>query len=109
GAFGAGPVVAANVNNERVVQLAHILDRLDDATNLIVSIGSVAGKVFRLAGIKFFLHERERVPPRQFRTSILGLTIRPRSELGALRYHAEPLLVGKDLFAQLFPAHVELT
>ena len=99
-AFGAGAVVAADVDDQRVVELAHVLDRLDDAANLIVGIGGVAGKVLRLAGIEFLLDQGKRVPLRQ--------VIRPGGELGVRRDHAEPLLVGEDLLAQLFPAHVEL-
>ena len=99
-AFGAGAVVAADVDDQRVVELAHVLDRLDHAANLMVGVGRVAGKHFRLAGIEFLLQERKRVPLRQ--------RIRPRGELGVRRDHAEPLLVGEDLLAQLLPAHVEL-
>src|SRR5262249_42048072 len=40
--------------------------------------------------------------------TIVSLTVRPRGELGSLRDDAEPLLVGKNLLAQLLPAHVEL-
>src|SRR2546429_7137143 len=90
GAFGAGAVVAADVDDERVTQLAHVLYRLDDAANLIVSVSSIAGKVFRLSGVELFLHQRERVPSRQLRAGILGLTVRPGSKLGSLRDHAEP-------------------
>ena len=55
GAFGARAVVAADVDDERVVEFAHVLDRLDNSANLVVGIGRIAGKVFRLAGIKFLL------------------------------------------------------
>ena len=95
-------------DDERVVELAHVLNRLDDPANLIVSIGGIAGKGLRLAGIEFFLHQRKRVPSRELGAGILGLTVRLRGELGALRDHAEPLLVSKNLLAQLLPAHVEL-
>ena len=64
-AFGAGAVVAADVDDQRVVELAHVLDRLDDAADLMVGIGGVAGKDLRLARIEFLLHEGKRVPLRQ--------------------------------------------
>ena len=56
-ALGAGAVVAADVDDDRIVELAHVLDGLDDSANLIVSIGNIAGKGFRLAGVEFFLHQ----------------------------------------------------
>src|SRR2546430_10776769 len=66
GAFRAGAVVAADVDDQRVVEFAHVLDRLDDSANLIVGIGGVTGKDFRLARVEFFVQQRKRVPLRQF-------------------------------------------
>src|SRR5947208_16214892 len=37
-AFGAGAVVAVDVYDERVVELAHILDRLNNTTDFIVVV-----------------------------------------------------------------------
>ena len=99
-AFGARPVVAVDVDDQRVVELAHVLDRLDHAAYLVVGIGGIGGEYLGLARIEFFLEQRKRVPMRQLR--------RPRRELGIGRDHAQPLLVGEDLVAQFFPAHVEL-
>src|SRR5262249_31712415 len=73
-----------------------------------VSVSDIAGKIFRLAGVEFLLDQRERIPPRQFCAAVLTLTVRPRGELGTLWDDAEPLLVGKNLIAQLLPAHIEL-
>ena len=70
GAFGAGAVVAADVDDQRVVELAHVLDRLDDAADLMVGIGGVGGEDLRLARIEFLLHQRKRVPPRQLCAAI---------------------------------------
>ena len=56
-ALGAGAVVAADVDDQRIVELAHVLDRLDDPANLIVRIGNIAGIGFRLAGIEFLLDQ----------------------------------------------------
>src|SRR5262245_50153492 len=36
--FGARTIVAADVDDERIVELAHVFDRLDDAANLMVGI-----------------------------------------------------------------------
>jgi hypothetical protein len=99
-AFGAGAVVAADVDDERVVELAHVLDGLDHAADLVVGIGGIGGKHFRLARIQFLAHERERIPFRK--------VCRPRSELRIRGDDTKPLLVGEDLLAQLLPAHVEL-
>src|SRR5439155_7232358 len=82
GAFGAGAVVAANVDNDRVIEFALILNLLNDSTNLIVGIGCVTGKDLRLARGEFLLKEGERVPPRQLCACILRLPVRPRGELG---------------------------
>ncbi len=57
GALGAGAVVAADVDDERVVELAHVFDRLYYPANLIVGIGCVAGKDLRLARVELFLQE----------------------------------------------------
>ena len=65
GAFGAGAVVAADVDDQRVVELAHVLDGLDDAADLVVGIGGVAGEDLRLARIEFLLQQGKRVPLRQ--------------------------------------------
>ena len=80
GAFGAVAVVAADINDERVVELAHVLDLLNHPANLVVGIGHIGGKDFSLAGIEFLLDQRERVPPGQLGPTKLGLSVRPRRE-----------------------------
>jgi hypothetical protein len=47
-AFGAGAVVAADVDDQRVVELAHIRDGLYDAANFIVGIGCIGSEHLRL-------------------------------------------------------------
>ena len=42
-AFGAGAVVAADVDDQRVVELAHVLDRLDHAADLVIGVGQIGG------------------------------------------------------------------
>ena len=100
GAFRAGPIVATNVDDQRVVEFAQVRNLLDDAVDLIVGICGIASKDFRLALEEFFLQQGKRVPFRDL--------IGPRSELGICWDHAEPLLVGENLVAQFFIAHVEL-
>ena len=47
-AFGARAVVAADVDDQRVVELAHVLDGLDHAADLMVGVGEVGGVDFDL-------------------------------------------------------------
>src|SRR6476659_1371330 len=62
-AFGARTVVAANVDNERVVELALILNFLNDPANLMVGIGGISSENLSLARVEFLLKQRERIPP----------------------------------------------
>ena len=64
-AFGAGAVVAADVDDQRVVELAHVLDGLNHAADLVIGVGDVGGEHFGLAGIELLLFGRQRVPLRQ--------------------------------------------
>ena len=95
-AFGARAVVALDIDDQRVVELAHVLDRLDHAADLVVGVGDIGGEHLRLAGEQLLLVGVERVPFRQI--------VRPGRELRVGRDHAEPLLVGEDLLAQRIPA-----
>ena len=106
-AFGARAVVAADVDDQRVVEFAHVFDCLDHPADLMVGIGHVGGKDLRLADEELLLVGTERVPLRELGAAVFGLPVRPRRELGIRRDHAEPFLVGEDLLAQLVPALVE--
>ena len=64
-AFGARAVVADDVDDQRVVELAHVLDLLDDAADLVIGIGRVTGEHFGLAGEQLLLIGRQGVPLRQ--------------------------------------------
>ena len=64
-AFGARAVVAADVDDQRVVELAGVLDRLDHATDLVVGIGQVRRVDVGLADVELLRLVRERVPLRQ--------------------------------------------
>ena len=107
-ALGAGAVVADDVDDERIVELALVLDFLDHPADFMVGVGGIGGEHLGLAGVKRLLDQRERIPSRQLGAAVVVLTIRPWGELRLRRDHAELLLVGENLLAQLFPAHVEL-
>ena len=49
GALGARAVVAGDVDDERVVEFAHVLHGLDDAADLVVGVGREGGEDVRLA------------------------------------------------------------
>ena len=98
-AFRARAVVAADVDDQGVVELAHVLDRLDDAADFVVGVGEVGAVHVGLLDEELFLIPTEGIPLRQF--------LRPGSQLGVLGHDAQPLLVGEDGLAQLVPAAVE--
>src|SRR4051812_1221352 len=81
------------VDDERVVELANIVDRLDHAADLVIRVGEIGGVDVSLADVELLGLRRERVPLR----NVLG----PGRELGVLGDHAELLLVGEDRLAQL--------
>ena len=64
-ALGARAVVAADVDDQRVVELAGVLDRLDHAADLVVGIGEVGRVDLGLADVELLLLGRERVPLRR--------------------------------------------
>ena len=98
--FGAGAVVALDVDDQRVVELAQVLHRLDHPADLMVGVGDVGREDIHLAEKQLLLVGRKLVP-------LLEEVLRPRRELGVGRNHAELLLVLEDLLAQLVPALVE--
>ena len=93
-------VVAADVDDQRVIELAHVLDRLDHAADLMVGVGQVRGVDFDLPDKHFLLVGGE-LSQCLSRSSGQGVS------LASWRNHAELLLVGKDRFPQLVPAVVE--
>ena len=50
-ALCAGTIVAANVDDQRVVELALVLNLLNHAANLIIGIGRVGGEDLGLARV----------------------------------------------------------
>ena len=60
--FGARTVVARDVDDQSVVELAHVFDRLDDAADLVVGVGKVGAKDIGLFDEKLLLDKPERIP-----------------------------------------------
>ncbi len=58
-------VVASDVNDERVIQLAQVLHLLDDPADFVIGVGRIRGKDFSLADEQFLLIGGERIPLRQ--------------------------------------------
>ena len=53
GAFRARAIVAADVDDDRVVELAHLFDGVDDAADFVVGISEVSGVDVNLTQEKF--------------------------------------------------------
>ena len=98
-AFGAGAVVAGDVEDERVVELAHVLDRLDDTARLVVGHVEEGGEDLGLTGEELLLFGREILPV----LDVVGLL----RQLGVGRDDAELLLLLEDPLADHVPAFVE--
>src|SRR5215470_14895347 len=107
GALRTRAIVATDVNDERVVEFAHVLDSLDHATDLMVGVSRVCGKDIRLADEKFSLIIRKCVPFLKLGASKCSLPIRPRRELGVRGDDAEPFLVSENRLTQMFPSFVK--
>ena len=99
GAFHAGAVVAPDVDDQGVVEFAHLLDRVEQAPDVPVGVLLEAGVDLHLPGVELLLLRGQRVPGRE--------RGRPRGELGVARDHAEPLLPGEGLLTVGVPAVVE--
>ena len=98
-ALGARAVVAADVDDQRVVELAHVLDRLNDAADLVVGVREVSAVHVGLFDEELLLLPTQRIPLRQ--------VLRPRRQLGIGGNDAEPLLVGEDRVADFVPTFIE--
>ena len=99
-ALGAGAVVAVDVDDQRVVEPAEVLEGLDHAADLVVVVGGVGGEDLDLADEELLRLRAELVPRLQ---DVIG----PGCQLRILGDHAEPLLVLEDALAQLVVAVVE--
>ena len=76
-AFGARAVVAADVDDQGVIELAQVLDGLDDAANLVVGVSEVSPEHVGLLDEELLLVPAQRIPLLQF--------LRPGRELGVRR------------------------
>ena len=100
GAFQAGPVVAEDVEDQRVIGLAHLRHGVQQPPGVVVGVLLVAGVDLHLPGVQLLLVLRQRVPG--------GEDIRAGRQHRVRRDHAELLLPLEGLLPQLVPALVEL-
>ena len=98
--FHRGAVVAPDVDDQRVVQLAHLLDGVEQAADVPVGVLGEAREHLHLARVELLLGVAQGVPGR------VGL--RPRRELRVRRHDAEALLALEGPLAVGVPAVVEL-
>jgi hypothetical protein len=98
--FGAGAIVALDVDDQRVVELALVFNLLDDAADFVVGVGRVGSEHVYLAQEHFLLVGSQLVP-------VLEQVRRPGRHLGVRWNHAQFFLVREDLLAQIIPALVE--
>src|SRR5207249_10411868 len=98
--LGAGAVVAVDVDDEGVIESAHVFDGLDNTTNFVVVVGLIGGEDLVLLDKELLFLGRAIVP-------ILDDLRWPRLYLGVRRDHPKTLLVLKNLLTKLVPALVE--
>jgi hypothetical protein len=61
-AFRTRAVVTADIDDQRVIELALVLDFLDHAADLVIGIGGIGGEHLRLSCEQLLLIGRQRVP-----------------------------------------------
>ena len=96
----ARAVVPEDVDDERVVELAHLLDRVEQAADVPVGVLLEAGVDLHLPRVQLLLAVGERVPG--------GERVRSRRQHRVRRDHAQRLLPFEGLLAEHIPALVEL-
>ena len=99
-ALHAGAVVAPDVDHERVVELAQLLQRVEQPADVVVRVLLEARVDLHLPGVELLLLVRQRVPGRHL--------VVPGRELRVLRDDAELLLALERRLAVAVPALVEL-
>ena len=99
-AFRGRPVVAPDVEDQRVVQPSLARDLVDDLAGIGVRMFGEAGEDLHQPALERLLGVRDRVPR--------GHRRRPRRELGVLRNPALGLGAGEGAFAISVPSVVEL-
>ena len=98
-ALGRGAVVGDD-HDQRVVELADLLERVEDAAEVVVGVRDEAGVDLHHPGVEAPLVVGQRVP--------LGHVGIARRELGVRRQQAELLLAREHRLAVGVPARVEL-
>ena len=96
----AGAVVAPDVEDQRVVEVAHLLDCVEEAADVPVGVVHEAGVDLHLPRVELLRRVVERVPGVE--------QVGPLGQHRVLRDHAELLLPLEDLLADRVPALVEL-
>src|SRR5262249_30913615 len=89
-ALGGGGVVAADEDDERVIELAQILNLLHHAADFMVDVGEERSVDVGLSDEELLFHVGELIP-------WLDEVRRPGCQLRVGRDDTEPLLVGEDL------------
>src|SRR5215813_11931471 len=107
GAFRARAIVAADVDDECVVEFAHVLDSLDHTADLMVGVSRVCGKDIRLADEKLFLVIRKCIPFLKLGASKRSLPVGPRRKLGIRGDDAKAFLVSEYRLTELLPPFVK--
>jgi hypothetical protein len=79
--FRARSIVAADIDDQRVVEFALIFDFLDHFADFMVGICGVSGKDISLTDEELLFIGTECFPFREFGSSVFGLSIRPRVSL----------------------------
>ncbi len=99
GAFHARAVVAPDPHDDRVLELAHLVDRVDDPADVPVGVLGIARVDLHLAGVEALVRLVEGVPGRE--------RVVARRQLCVGGDDAERLLTGERLLAHHVPALVE--
>src|SRR5262249_10414246 len=98
--FHARPVITIDINDQRIVAEAHVLNRLHDASDSVVCVFLITGIHLHLMRIQFLYVRRYAVPG--WERWIAG------RKFGGGWNHTELLLPRKRLLAQLVPALIKL-
>ena len=99
-AFGACAVVAEDVEDQRVFELAHVRDSVDEPPDLVVGVLGKAREDLHLACKELLFLRAQPVPVLDRR--------RLRGELRPWGHDAQPDLPDEGLFAEPVPTPVEI-
>src|SRR4029453_8053584 len=99
-ALHAGTVVAPDPHDHRIVELAQLLDRVDNPADVVVGVLRVAGVDLHLARVVGLEPVRHVIPGRE--------RIIARCQFRVRRYDTECLLPSEYLLAKTVPPLIEL-